>query len=856
MAVSIDPRSSAAAQEPTARPGELDPAILALMSGSPHDSQSQPGAMALDQGSLGTPPRGAMRTGVRRRSRLQIFVWVIVGIAVIGGGVFAGFQIRAMRLEKQIAVARSHATDLAKADTFGGWTAARDSLSGIVQASATADNRAALARARTLIAYVFGDGMPEAQQAAGDVSSHGTIDSGLAAAYLALATNDVAAAKAASQATPKLSSSDPAVMYATGELALFLGEPKAAVTSLKAAADKEARPLYGIALAKAQAAVGNWDEANAALDRVLAGNPDHPEAVIARGNILSAAGRIAPGAPLGNEVRSQLERILYEGKRPMGEQAHGVSPTELAMGFLALARVDYARGDVNAARRDLRAAADVNLDDQRFAEESVETLIMFGDFALARSQLDALLKQWPTSRRARIALAQVYIAQGHPNDAIDTLAKAPDALALPMGTVVHGYAQLASGDSAGAAADFDAVLKRVPTFEPAVIGRAWIDLANNDVDAATKRTAERMSQRGSSPALTTAYAASLRRSADPAQRDRAKELLEKVVAGPPGPDTAKAHLELARIYRDTGSYLEARTSYSEAAKSGSVEARLEHALLLIEDREPKAGRTMIDALLKEAGDQPSGQLVIEGARIRQLMGDHVGAQTLLEIADKMSSIERWKLDRERGRLAMRQSKFAEAAVAFGRALDSCGPDAETFLLAAEVGLIEAPLAEKVKKLAAERLKGKPEEQIIAGKQLLSAGKDADAEVAYKKAQTTLRDQKASRRMQAQADFGLAVIAVNRGNTVEALNKLDFVIKEDPTFVDAYVFAASIGTNKKKALEFAQTAAELNPDYPYAWQLTGEIAAKLKDKKTLSDAINRLKMIAPNSAEYQALDKLR
>jgi tetratricopeptide (TPR) repeat protein len=178
------------------------------------------------------------------------------------------------------------------------------------------------------------------------------------------------------------------------------------------------------------------------------------------------------------------------------------------------------------------------------------------------------------------------------------------------------------------------------------------------------------------------------------------------------------------------------------------------------------------------------------------------------------------------------------------------------LLASEVGLIEASLADKVKKLVAERLKGKPEEQIIAGKQLLSAGKDADAEVAYKKAQTTLRDQKASRRMQAQADFGLAVIAVNRGNTVEALNKLDFVIKEDPTFVDAYVFAASIGTNKKKALEFAQTAAELNPDYPYAWQLTGEIAAKLKDKKTLSDALNRLKMIAPNSAEYQALDKLR
>ncbi|HUS31154.1 MAG TPA: tetratricopeptide repeat protein [Kofleriaceae bacterium] len=857
MAVSVpDPRSMAAANEPTARPGELDPAILAMMSGSP-SPQMHPGAMALDQVSLGTPPKGQMRTGMRRtRSRLQIVLWIVVGIAVIGGGVFAGFQIRAMRLKKQIAIARSHATDLAKADTFGGWTAARDSLSGIVQASATADNRAALARARALVAYVFGDGVPEATQAAVDAAPTGNVDSGLASAYLALATNDVAAAKLAAQTTPKLSSTDPAVLYATGELAMFLGDPKAAVTSLKAAADKEARPLYGIALAKAQAAVSNWDEAIAALDRVLAGNPDHPEAVIARGNILAAAGRIAPGNPLGNEMRAQLERILYEGKRPVGEQTHGVSPTELAMGFLALSHVDYARGDINAARRDLRAAADVNLDDQRFAEESIETLIMFGDYTLARSQLDALMKQWPTSRRGRIALAQIYVAQGHAADAIELLAKAPDVLALPMGTVVHGYAQLAGGDAVNAAADFDAVLKRVPTYEPAVIGRAWIDLAAGDVDAAAKRTAERFSQRGSSVALTTAYAAALRRSADPAQRDRARELLEKVVAGPPGPDTALAHLELARIYRDIGSFLEARTSYTEAGKTGSVEARLEHALLVIEDHEPNRGHTMIEALLKEAGNQPSGQLVIEAVRIRQLMGDHAGASQLLELADKMSSIERWKLDRERGRLSMRRSKFTEAAAELSRALDTCGSDVETFLLASEVGLIEAPLADKVKKLVAQRLKGRPEEQIILGKQLLSAGKDADAEVAYKKAQEALRNEKASRRRQAQADFGLAVIAVNRGNNVEALNKLELVIGEDPTLVDAYVFAASIGSNKKKALERAQTAAELNPEYPYAWQLTGELAAKVGDKKALAEATSKLKALAPDSPEYKAVAKLR
>jgi tetratricopeptide (TPR) repeat protein len=384
----------------------------------------------------------------------------------------------------------------------------------------------------------------------------------------------------------------------------------------------------------------------------------------------------------------------------------------------------------------------------------------------------------------------------------------------------RGEARLAQGDLVGAASDFDAVLKKVPMHEPAVIGRAWVDIANGDIDAATKRVAERFNAKGSSPALTTAYAATLRRSADPAARDKAKELLEKVVTGPAGPDVARAQLELARIYRDTGMYLEARTAYIEASKTGSFEARLEHALLLIEDREPVAGRTIIESLLKEAGQQPSGQLVIEGARARMLTGDHVGATQLLDLADKMSSVERWKVDRERGRLALRRSKFDEAASALGRALDGCGSDAETFLLAADTATAKPELAKKLEQLASARLKGRPEQQIIEGKLLVAQGKDAEAEAAFKRAQEALRNEKASRRRLAQADFGLAVIASNRGNSVEAKNKLELVMGEDPTIVDAYIFAAVLSQDRpkeaKKAFELATKAVELNPDYAFSW----------------------------------------
>ena len=46
----------------------------------------------------------------------------------------------------------------------------------------------------------------------------------------------------------------------------------------------------------------------------------------------------------------------------------------MAFAYLSLAQVDFARGDMTAARDDVRAAAEIGLDDQRFAEEAVDTL--------------------------------------------------------------------------------------------------------------------------------------------------------------------------------------------------------------------------------------------------------------------------------------------------------------------------------------------------------------------------------------------------------------------------------------------------------------------------------------------------
>ncbi|MBV8762056.1 MAG: tetratricopeptide repeat protein [Deltaproteobacteria bacterium] len=829
--------SIAAANEPTARPDALDPALIALMN---TEAPSQPQMM---------PPPDAgkpMKTGMRRnRSKLQLVLWIVVGVVVIGGGVFAGFQIRKMRLHKQIAEARDNATGLAKTDTYAGWVAARKKLDDIAGVSASIDNRAALARARAIMAYELGDGLPDAKAAVDQLQGKGDFDLVIAQAYLALAQNDPAAAKHMADVATGSRKDDPAAMYVAGEAQLLAGDAKGAQPPLKAAFEKDLRPFYGVALARAYAATSSWEDAIGTLDRVFAAAPEHPAAVIERGMILAAAGRIAPGSSLGTDVHTQLQKVIT---------AKQVSPAQLAQAYLALAQVDYARGEVQAAKGDVGAAAQLGIDDQRFAEDAIDTLTLIGDLKAASDLSQTALSAWPSSRRVHIALAEILLAQGKAADALDILGKS-DVASLPIGQAVRADAKLATGDVDGARSDYEAALKKQPNLERAVVGRAWLDIAENNLDEAKKRVESHYSDKGSSAALTTVYAAVLRRTGE---LDKAKSLLEKVVAGPASPDIARAQLELARLDRDTGDLRGARAAYGDASNSGSFDARFESALLLIDDRDPSGGRDTLDALVKEAGDKPRADLLLEAARARTLVGDHAGAKALLDQAEKLAGVPAWKLYRERGRIALHKGQFADAVAALTKALESSGDDAETFLLAADASGADekGALADKIKKLVPDRLKNRPEAKIVEGKLLIAAGKLPDAEAAYKAAKEALKAEKATPRRMAQVDFGLAYIASQNGNTAEAQMDFELVMNEDPSIADAYLFAADLAKDKKQAYAIAQNAVKYNPDSPAGWLVVGKLAAQLHDKKTLADAIGRLKEIAPTGDELKELQKLR
>ena len=454
----------------------------------------------------------------------------------------------------------------------------------------------------------------------------------------------------------------------------------------------------------------------------------------------------------------------------------------------------------------------------------------------------------------RVSLARIDLAQGRGNDALAVLKEVSDIAKEPNALAVRGEAKLAAGDIEGARADLEAAQKPAPKLETAIVGRAWVELAAGDPDAARKQLVELSGS--ASPAVVTVNAAILRRDAN--SRDTAKTMLEAIVGGAPGPDIARAQLELARVYHDLGDFAAARKAYAAASQTGNFDARLESGLIMIEDRDPLGGRDTLDALLKEAGDHPTAQLVLETARARMLAGDHAGAASLLATADTMANVPKWQLLRERGRLHLRRGDIKAAVNELGSALEGCGSDAETFLLAADAATAEekSGLTDKIKKLAPERLKGQPEAQIVTGKLILNTPNINDAEAPYRSAREQLRSIKAAPRRIAQANYGLAVVAYNKSHDPEAMDDLNLVISDDPSIYDAYLFLADVNKNKVAAFEAAKTAVKYNPDYPRAWNVLGKLAAKNNDQATLAQAIEKLQALAPGTEDLAALKKLK
>lgn len=861
----LDPNQQAAMAAAQAQ-ADYERASMAQMAGGMFEQhQQQVQAVSLpDYGMSQSGP--AIKTGVRRRSKAMLFVWILLGAAMIGGGVFAGFKIRAMRLEKQIGEARAQAVAIAQDDAWKGWVGARDRLAGIARASATVENRAALARVRALAAFEFGDGYEEAKRAVEGLNGEGGLDGAIATAYLGLAGSDAKLAKDGAERAHERAPADAATLYVRGRAALLNGDLKLGLTSMNEAIAVEERPLYQIGLARALGEAGEWDKALSIVDKLLTDSPELASAILERAHLLAISARLAANSPATDDIRGRLLKMVSEGRNAPGEQSvRGVSPSQVAYGYVMLALVDHAGGQNpnSHIQNAIILTRDLELDDQRFAETMIDALYSIGLVPASRRAAQSAFQRWPASLNITTGLARAALAEGDAKAALDAFGKT-DLADWPQSLVVRAQAKYALGDTDGARTDYGSALKKSAGYEPALVGLAWLELKAGDIDEARTRIEARLPKGDVLPsaALATVYAATLRAGGDVKEREQARDLMQKIVNGPPTTDLARAQLELARIYQDLGDLTQARTMYGIAATKGNPEARLEIGLLLLEDRDATGAAQTFAQLVKEAGDGASASLLLEAARVSMLAGDHVSAQDYLERADKRPDVVRWHLLRERARLFSRRGDATGAAEALMLALDGSGNDVETMMLAAEVATSDDPaqpaLIEKVRTLAPQRLTNLPELDIALGKIALATGKIDEAAVRFTTAEQAIIAAKGGGRRRAQATYALAYILYQREEDVRAENAFGHVVSLDPTLYPAYLYMADLkrNTDVKKALELAQTAMKLNPDSVRGWFLLGVIAAQAGNKKLLDEAITQVNEIAPGSEGLAELQRMK
>jgi tetratricopeptide (TPR) repeat protein len=757
----------------------------------------------------------------KRRTGLATAMWVLVGAAVIGGGVFAGFQIRDLRLRRQIDAAEKRAIESSSSDTWIGWRTARDGLASIAAARRTIDSRAALARAQAVLAYELGDGAAEASATLRPLGADAR--TAVARTYMAMIAGDAAAA---TREVGLISGESASVVeYLRGRAALLSGDPKAAIAALEKSLRADARPFTAVALAEAYAAAERWDDAQKVLDASLARSVDHPALVVARASIADRLGKHTPETSAQDIAR--LEKVAVEGGKPLASQARGVSRWQAGQALLVEAGLQLRRGEREAAISSIGRALDLGVDEQRLAEGSVQALLAadLSDVAVAGAKRG--LTSWPQSMVMRTVLAQGAFAEGHISEVIEAL---PDALIGkdPMALAVRARAKISVGDLEGARKDLD-VVAAASTPELAV-ARSLLKLASGETIPAAPASPR--------PDLSLVQAMAARLRGEPA---KAVAILEPLARGAMGAERYTIRLELARSYRDVANYSSARAAYADLASLNNPTVRLEGAQLLLEDRDPKGAREHIEALLRDLGDKASGMVLVEAMRIRTLTGAATAAEQLADRAFKAGAPP-WMLNREAARIARRRDDFSAAVTALSKALDGSKSDIDTLLLACDlVDGAPAAFVAKVTKAIDERLVGMPDQLVAQGKLAFTRGdRDKAAELFGKAAQRFMEKPAAARRV-AQASFGAGALAVDRGDWVTAKLKLEAALELDPSLVDAYLYQAEALASSnalKQAISRLKLASEYSPESAAVWQLLSNRAAEAGDRKTAAAAARR------------------
>ncbi len=782
----------------------------------------------------------------RRRRGLRIALWSGAIAIVVGGGVVGGLKLRAHRLQQRLDAALHTATDVARTDTWLGWRQSRDRLAAVVATRDSAATRAALVRARAVLAGEFDDEVEVARAAAATLPPG--VDAAISTAYVALAGDDSGAAQAAAQAAQAAGAPAAVANYLVGRAALMANQPDAAVAALTSSVDAEARPATLVALARAQLARGDHAAASATLDRVRALAPEQPAAMLARVTLHIDRGDLAKDASgagaLADQLVAELDRLRTDGGRPAAVQQVGVSPRQLADVELATIAIDVARGDAISARKRLDSIGTDRPKDRRFTEQFVGLLFALGQHTQARAEAEQGLAAFPSSVPLRLVVAA---AAFHDHDTAGVLAAldgVADLAAHPEGLALRGQARLARGDLAGARADLDAALLARPSMRDAILGRATVDLQAGDAAAARTRLAA-MAAESSDPDVTVVYAAALRATGE---RERAQAVLQRAIDAAGSAATPALYLELGRALKDGGDLVGARKAYERAALGDDVAAKREAAQLFLGAGDAALARTTLEAALTSAPSDP--RLMLDAVRLRTLTGDVDGAAELLaRLPSDAPTAATWERERERGRLALRAGDPAAAATLLGKAV-AAEADLEAFLLLVDAQVLMGAMEQATKTQATvlARFPDRPERFIVIGRVHLLGNRIADAQVAFASARLELETAKAEPRRMAIAVLGQAQTVAAGRDPRRAPGLFDEATTLDPTLVEAWIGVADLARDAgdgAAALTAYQKAVALAPADPSLWFQIGELAYGLRRSADATVALEKYLALAPS-----------
>jgi tetratricopeptide (TPR) repeat protein len=794
--------------------------------------------------------------------RNQLLLLVALGILFVVTGVVVGLYIRKVRLERQLAVVLADAEAQAETDTLVGWSRRVTLLEEVARVQPDAAAFARVFRARAAMAAEFSHGLPEAlASAARFPEDERLLDVVIARAYLTVATGDRQRAEAVAPELAQLVAGSNQARYLLGRIAMLEEHWPQAIEHLTAAAQQDARPAYLIALARAESRRHHWGDALVLMDKILGRVPDHPGALIVRAKILAASGRIRRD-PSDTAVVSGLEQLLAESGRPLAQQARGVSTRMATDAGLALAQVQLERGDRQGAQLALERARQGQAADPDLIEEVVVALVAMGHFPRAEDEARRGLAAWPSCVALRVALARAQFTAGRVQEALSTLQAASTLEGQADGLALRGQILLASGDIAAASRDFDSALAQAAHSEPAVVGRAWIDLSNGDFKAALARL-QPLLPGGQSDRISvlTVHGAALRRGGD---NKRARELLRLAVARGQGAEQSLAYLELGRLERSAGNYEDARVAYAGALAGHAVDAKLEAAALFVDLGDLRGARETILALAKHVPANP--QVVLEAARICTLAGDLAGAREQLRRAGQLASVQKWQLARELGRLTL-HTNVTQAVRHLEETVAKEPGDFATHLMLLDAYLAKEDLDRGSATLdqVLKRFPDRPERYLASARVRFARGEFPAARQEFLRAKDLLVSARAAPRTIADAWFGIAQSAYAAGDGKATEDAFAAGLKLDPASIDsvpAYVALGDIAADRERladALAAYGQAVQLNPEYANIWFQVGRIAHELGKSTEARAAMKKYLALEPggeSAAEARAILRKR